>query len=319
MDYLTEREKLLDALEKSDKIVISGHSHPDGDSIGSCLALALGLKKIGKNPYVLLENYNIRFNIIPGAELIYKGEYDDLIPDTFVALDCSDPSRLGKAESVMERAETTICIDHHICNKTFSNINYLNDKASSCCELVFEIINNSVPIDKDIASALYAGIIYDTGGFRHNSTKPQTLIIASKLIEMGIPFTDIYNEVMLSHSLEEAKITAKAVEKMEFLDGYPVAYTYIKNEDLESVGATHNDLDGISHYIITTNGVEVSAFLYEKDNNEIKVSLRSKKADINKIAQMFNGGGHKLASGFTFRGTIEEALDKLLPIIKQSL
>ena len=306
---------IYDIWAKSENIVISAHTNPDGDAVGSVFALAMAIAEIGIKPIVLIEKYSEKFNFIKGTEYIYNGNYDDLNPDVFIAVDCGSKERLGDSEAVFDRAKTTFNIDHHISNTNFAQNNIVLGGVSSACEVVFEIIKNFCQLNKDIAEALYTGMVTDTFSFKYNSTSKNTMEIAGKLIETGISFAEIQDKVLYEHTKTEVEVFKKALNNFK-IDG-KVAYTTLTNEEIQNCGATNKDLDGIVEYILNIKGVEVSCFIYAKNENLCKISLRSKKINVNEIATVFDGGGHILASGATFEGNIENALSSVLNEIKK--
>ncbi|MBR1737990.1 MAG: bifunctional oligoribonuclease/PAP phosphatase NrnA [Firmicutes bacterium] len=297
--------ELQEAIKNGNNICIAGHINPDGDAVSSALGLALCLKMIGKDVTVLLEDYSHKFHYIKGKEMIYKGDYDKLAPDLFIAVDCGSKDRLGDAQSVFDRTEKTINIDHHISNTEYAKYNVVYPNASSSSEVVFEIIRNFSVITDDIATALYTGIVSDTGGFKHNCTSPRTHEIASVLIGFDVPYSEIQNRILYSKSREELSVFIKALGKLKIENGIS-RITLTKDEIAES-GATYKDLDGIVSFILNVDDVDASVFIYEKENGKSKVSMRSISTDVSGIAVKHGGGGHKLAAGADFDCSVEEA------------
>ncbi len=300
-----------------DKVAVAGHVNPDGDAIASCLGLALCLKKIGIHPVVILEEYSSKFDIIPGKEMIYKGDIESLDIDAMICLDCGSLDRLGDAVKLFEKAPVTFNIDHHVSNTRYAKYNCVNAKASSTSEVVFDIMNNLVPIDEEIASALYAGIVYDSGGFRHKCTTADTHIAVSKLMWLDIPFSKIYNTIMFDRTMPVAKSFGKSLCNLQSEGS--VYYTYITTEEIQASGATVKDLDGTVDYIISITDAEVAVFFYQLPDNQVKASMRSKNVDVSKIAGMFGGGGHVQASGCTLTGDVKSAVAAVLPEIKKAV
>lgn len=276
-------------------VYIAGHINPDGDAVGSCFAFAFAMKKLGKKPVILLDKYDPRYDILNGREYIYTGDYDELQPDIFFALDCGSKERLGKAESVFDRAKFKYNIDHHISNSGYGDINIINGYASSASEIVYEIISKFAPIDKLIATAIYTGILTDTDGFMHNCTSERTHQIAGKLVAYGVDTPVIHSKILKEHSLIQAKVFAKAITNLVVENG--ISYTTLTAEEMKSCGADASDLDGIVEYILNINGVNVSMFATERKNNIVKLSFRSRTIDVNEVASLYGGGGHKLAAG----------------------
>ena len=309
---------LAEIILSYEKIIIAGHVNPDGDAVGSCLALGLFLKSKGKDVFVLLEEYNERYNILNGAELVYKGELKDLKPQIFIALDSGDKKRLGAFAKVFDNAEKTVVIDHHISNDNYGDYNYVDCTASATCEIIYKIISEMGGLDKAMAENLYAGLITDTGGLRHKNTTADTFEIASSLIKKDINFTEIYSEVFFAKSLTEHLIFTKVISDIEFLKDYPIAYAFASREMLLETGSTQKDLDGIVEYINNIRGVCVAVFAYELEDG-IKLSMRSKSLDVSRVAKKIGGGGHVNAAGASVKATLECALDKVINIIKSEM
>lgn len=305
-------------LSENNEIALGCHVNPDGDAIGSTLGFALCLSLMGKKPIVLIEDYSEKYSFIKGSEFIFKGNYDELNPELFISLDCGSADRLGNAEAVFKRAKETIAVDHHVSNTKFANYNIVYPDSSSTCEVVYEIIKNFCVVNKNIAEALYTGIITDTSGFKHKSTSPRTLEVAAQLIRFDIDFSEIQTRVLYSHSKEETAVFLKAVERYKTED--KICYSYLSKEEiLNECKADYKDLDGIVEYLLNFEGVEVSVFVYEKPDGTKKISMRSKKADVSKIAIKYNGGGHKLAAGATMNTSVEEAIQTIINEIKNEL
>ncbi len=310
---------IMDVLMHGQRIVIAGHENPDGDAVGACYALAMCLEKMGKSPQVVLDSYSEKYEIIPGKRFLYQGDLNALNPEIFIALDCGSAKRLGRAEALFLKAPISIAVDHHTDTDQYATYNLFDETASSTCELIFGIVNQFIPIDRDIAAALYAGIVFDTGGFCHNCTSPKTHDIAAKLMALDIPFDEIYNELLHVRSLTEGHMLAKALSTMTIGDTYPIACVFVTTADMEEVGASSRDLEGIVNYALNLRGVSVSVFMYPADGDKVKVSMRSRGADIQKVAAKFGGGGHRRAAGCAFYGTIEQAFAAILPLVKEAL
>lgn len=310
--------EIYQILSESNDIALGCHVNPDGDAIGSTLGFALCLSLMGKKPVVLIEDYSEKYSFIKGSEFIFKGNLDELKPDLFISLDCGSSDRLGSAEAVFNRAEKTLAVDHHVSNTNFATYNIVYPESSSTCEVVYEMVKNFCVLNHDIAEALYTGIITDTSCFKHNSTSPRTLEVAAQLIKFGIDFSDIQTRVLYSHTKEETAVFIKAVQKYKIED--KICYSFLtKEEILNDCKADYKDLDGIVEYLLNFEGVEVSVFVYEKPDGTKKISMRSKKLDISKIAMKHNGGGHKLAAGATMNTSVEEAIQTIINEIKNEL
>lgn len=313
----TNSTDIYEIWSKSENIIVSTHTNPDGDAVGAALGISMAIAELGKKPLILIEKYSDKFNFIKGAEYIYNGSYDDIKPDLFIAVDCGDKKRLGDAEKIFDKAKVTFNIDHHISNTNYADNNIVEPKASSSCEVVYEILKNFCVIDKNIAEALYTGIVTDTFGFKYNSTSKKTMEIGGTLLNFGIDISAIQDMVLYEKTLVEIEALKTALNNLK-IDG-EIAYTTLTMEELKSCKASSKDLDGIVEHILNIKGISVSAFIYEKDGDVCKISLRSKKADVNKIASAFGGGGHILAAGAVFEGNINDALSSVLQKIKEEL
>ncbi len=306
-------EQIKQVLKQCDTIAIGGHQNPDGDAIGACFALAYAFKKQGKKVAVLLEEFAKKYDIIAKKELILPlEEYDTFQPDAFVALDSGDKGRLGAAEVVFERAKEKINMDHHASNTYFGEYNYVDSNASSTAEVVYTFLREDFSFDKEIASALYAGILYDTAGFRHSSTSPFTMMAAAELMTYPINANQIYTAFFDNRSFSELKILAKAFDKAERYFNHAVIYTSLTSKEILQCHGSNKEVDAVVNFIKGVEDVKIACFLYEKAENEVKASFRCANGfDVCKLAQNFGGGGHVKAAGCTIYGSIEQAWEKI--------
>jgi len=335
-------EQIVELLKTRDNFVIAGHVGPDGDTIGSCLGLAMALGKLGKKVAVVLEATAAKYRIIPGREYLHKGPTEALFVDVFIAMDCADAERLGANQALFDRAVTTVCIDHHETNDGFATYNFIDPYASSTAEMVLAVIEAITDVDTDIATAIYSGIVGDTGGFRYSSTSRSTMEAAARLMETGIPFTDIYSEMLHRHSFEAAKAFGLALGAAGQAQDGRIVYTHMTREMFESVGADSSDTDTVVEYLMNTRGAEVALFLYERHTKvkdadagevsatgddatpcavqrQIKVSMRSRELHVGRIAASLGGGGHRMAAGCTIVGTIDDVLRQVLELLTREL
>ncbi|MCL2373232.1 MAG: tRNA pseudouridine(55) synthase TruB [Defluviitaleaceae bacterium] len=312
--------ELVRLIHDNDNFVLAGHVSPDGDAIGSCFGLALALDKLGKKVQVVLEPFSAKYNVIPGRELLYGGALDALDAQVFIALDVADFARLGNVGQVFQRAKHTVCVDHHETNSGFAEHNYIDPGASSTAEMTFRIIEKLIEPDERIAAAIYAGIVSDTGGFRYRSTKSSTLEVAGRLMDFGIPFGEIYNELMFSHRFAAAKAFGLVLSNAQRAMGGRIVYSYVTRDVLAEIGADYTDLDGIVEYLRDTDGAEVSCFINERHTyGEVKVSMRSRGADVSRVAATLGGGGHQLAAGVTVAGEISDIIPDILARIEREV
>ena len=301
-------------------IGISGHIRPDGDCVGSTLALMLFLQKNLPQARVdlFLEPIPAVFTRLKGTEQIrHDFETDIKCYDVFFCLD-SVPERMGAATGYYEEAKKKINIDHHISNPGAGDVNYVVPTASSTSELVYELIQD-YPLDVDIAQALYVGIIHDTGVFQYSCTSPRTMEIGARLISFGFNFSAMIAETFYEKTYLQTQIMGRALlESIQFMDGR-CNVSCVDKKTMEFYGVQSSDLDGIVNQLLNVKGVDCAIFMYQLDALEYKVSLRSnEKVDVSRVAQFFGGGGHMRAAGATMHGTFHDCINNLsLQIEKQ--
>lgn len=311
-------DDIIEVIEESKSIAVAGHTSPDGDAVASCCALAMALEKKGKKVSVFLEEIPEKFSSIPYSEKTLRFLPDEDF-DLFISLDCGDRERLGAFSELTERAYT-VNIDHHASNTYFGRLNFVDADASSTSELVYRLLDGWCAMDKNIACAIYTGLIFDTGCFKHSCTSPFTMKIAGELMTYNIPFTEIQERLFYSHTFVEAKILSEAVKNMYLDCGGRLAVSKLSMEEMEKNGGSSKDADAVVSYIKNTDGVDAAVFFYEKKKGEIKASMRSNEAvNVSEIAVKFGGGGHFRASGCTLYGDFDEVMPKVVEELKKAL
>lgn len=313
--------QLTEEIKGARSIGISGHIRPDGDCVGSAMALYLYLQKIteaGTEVSIYLEQPPETFGVIKGIEQIQTEASEDKVYDVFFALDC-EKSRLGFAEKLFEQAKKTINVDHHISNLGCGRVNYVVPTASSTSELIYDLLDKE-QMDRDIAMAIYTGIIHDTGVFQYSNTSPKTMRIGADLLEYGFDFSTLIEESFYQKTYWQNQIMGRALlESIMFLNGRCIV-SAVDRKLMEFYHATPKDLDGIVNQLKIIKGVECAVFMYETDNLEYKVSMRSTdRVDVAKVASYFGGGGHKKAAGCTMKGTFHDVINNLSLHIERQL
>lgn len=307
-----EKINLLEECKDAKSIVISGHVRPDGDCVGSCLAMYLYLKKAlaDREVTLCLEEPSEVYQCIKGFDCI-DSSFQAAVPDVFIALDC-EQSRLGKAQPLFEGAKKRINIDHHVSNVGgCGDVNYVVPGLSSTAELVYELIDKSY-MDEEIAKAVYIGIIHDTGIFKYSNTSPKTLRTAADLIEYGFDFPDVIDKTFYEKTYVQNQLLGRALlESIVFMDGKCIV-SAINRKILDFYNAEPKDLEGIVNQLRIIKGVECAIFMYETGNLEYKVSLRScKYIDVSRIASYFGGGGHVRAAGCSMNGNFYDVINNI--------
>ena len=310
-------EKLLSAK----KVAITGHVNPDGDCIGSVLAIynyiSTVYPEIKLSAY--LEEFSDKFMFLKNSENIRQSVEEDIEFDLLICVDSADIQRLGFSEVLLQKSKESINIDHHVTNTKFTDETCLEADASSTAEVIYTLLNKE-KIDKAVAECLYTGMVHDTGVFRYSCTSPKTMRIAADLMEKGIDYTTIVDESFYEKSYLQNQILGRTLlESILILDGKCI-FSYVNRKMMNFYEVTKKDLDGIIEQLRQTRGVEVAIFLYEVETQKYKVSLRSKtKVDVSKIAAFFGGGGHVRAAGCTMDGTVHDIVNNISMHIEQAL
>ncbi len=312
---------ISEAMELAASIGIGGHVRPDGDCVGSCLALNYYLKKKYPNKKidVYLEYVQDEFRFLPDSDNV-KHEIDESdLPqyDVFVVLDCGDVDRLGFSETLFHKAAKTINIDHHITNQGFADISDIKPEASSTCEVLMDLMERNI-MDQELASCLYLGIIHDTGVFKHSNTTKRTMELAAELLSYDVPFSRIIDETFYQKTYLQNQILGRCLlESFMVLDGRCIV-SYIKKNTLDFYGASTSDLDGVIDQLRVTKGVEVAILVYELSTQTYKVSMRSNyNIDVSKVAKKYGGGGHVKAAGCTISGNVYDVINSITVHIEE--
>ena len=309
-------------LEGVRTVGIAGHIRPDGDAYGSCMGLYLFLKRFYpgiRTEFFLEASYPDSFRFISCSDEVISDYPEREEKDVFFSLDCSDRERLGNALTYFDNAKVTVVVDHHISNPAFGMINEIQPAASSTSELIALMIGKE-RLTKEIAEALYMGIVHDTGIFRFSCTSSRTMMVAGWLMDTGIDFTKITDDTFFRVSYHENQILGRALlESILVLDRRVIVST-VRRKQMDFYQVTPKDLSGIIQQLRVTEGVEAALFLYESGNQEYKVSMRSNgRLDVAAIAGYFGGGGHRLAAGCTMQGTEHDVMNNIIRKMDEQL
>ena len=304
---MTTLDNILDEINKAESIVILTHENPDGDAIGTGLALYHSLKQMGKNPDIIIPAYPRNFGFLPGTSEIKKESNIEKY-DLAIAVDCATIKMLNGFASYFEDAKVKIEFDHHGKNAMFADYNIVDQVSPACAQILvssFEYLN--IDITKDIATCLLTGIITDTGGFKNSGITTETFEFAGWALSKGVNLSNVYRQSMMIITPTKFEMQKIAMDRLEFFEAGKIAFTYITKEDDEKVGIEPGDHDGIVEIGRNIKGVEVSIFIHEKENG-FKASLRSNDyVDVSEICMLFGGGGHIKAAGATINMSLEDA------------
>ncbi len=314
-------ERIEEVLEQVNTLAIAGHIRPDGDCIGSCMGLYNYIREnypaIAVDVY--LEQPGQVFSYIPGIEEVRTTCSPDAVYDEIIALDLSTLERMGVIGGLFSKAKKTVCIDHHVSNTGYADINWVQSQSSSAAEVLYTLLDPA-KISARTAACIYTGIVHDTGVFQYATTTPKTMRIAADLMETGIAFHKIIEESFYQKTYIQNQVMGRVLAESIMLLGGACIAGVLKKKDLIFYGVKGHDLDGIISQLRLTKGVEVAMFLYELDTMNYKVSLRSSgKVDVNQVASYFGGGGHVRAAGCEIKGTAYDVINNLARQIEEQL
>lgn len=312
---------LKEALQGAKTAAILGHVRPDGDCIGSCLALYNYIETYFPEiqAKVYLQEFMPEFLMLKNADKIVHDCSEDVAYDVCFSLDSADRARHGEFIKYFETAKKTVGIDHHISNLGFADTHLIVSDASATAEVLYELIGKE-HLTKEIAECIYLGMSHDTGVFQYSNASPKTFRVVADLLETGIDASRIIDETFYQKSYVQNQVLGKTLLESELkLDG-KVIVGVVTMQDMEDYGITAKALDGIVSQLRYTRGVEVAVFLYELEAKHYKVSMRSNgKVNVSSIAGALGGGGHVKAAGCEVSGEYEAVVEILLKHIGAQL
>lgn len=312
-------DNILEEIKRAKTIVILTHENPDGDAVGSSLAMYMALQKMEKEVDLVIPELPRVYAFLPKAEEAKK-EGSTEPYDLAIALDSATIKMLNGWSNYFETAKVKVVIDHHGTNTMYGDYNYVNPASPACAQILITILEYfGIEIDKEIGTAILTGIITDTGGFQYQSTTPETFEFAAELLKKGVNVSNIYKKVMNTKSKANFELRKRAIERMEFIEEGKISFTYITMQDEQEVKAEAGDHEGIVEEGRAIEGVEVSIFLRETEKG-YRVSLRSNDyLNVSDVCLMFGGGGHVHAAGCTITQSLEQAKEKLINQVKMYL
>jgi phosphoesterase RecJ-like protein len=303
----SDTERAARLIADSSDIVVVSHERPDGDAVGSLLAMTLALKDAGKKVWPVLDDgLPKKWQFLPGAELVNgklpTGEH------LVITVDAADIHRLGALE--IDRVDVNI--DHHPSNTQFGTINLVDPSAAATTVVLYRLLPElDLPIHVDIASNLLTGLITDTLGFRTNSVSPDALRIAASLIELGADISRLFRKSMFGRSYEAAHYWAHGLSRMEMREG--VVWSSLLVSDRKQAKYPGTDDADLIDVLTTIEGPRVAVLFIEQDDGNVKISWRALPGvDVSRLAAQFGGGGHELAAGAMIEGKLQEVIDRVL-------
>jgi phosphoesterase RecJ-like protein len=317
---MSEPADIIAALRKCNRILLSVHKNPDGDALGSQLALLFAFQQLNKT----VEAHNLDpvpeiYRFLPGSDMIRTGNSVAARYDAIVVLD-SDPSRTGLFDNGYP-ADTLINIDHHVTNALEWQLTWLEPSASATGEMVYELIKQlGVAIDREIALCLYTAIFTDTGSFRYSNTTPKSMRIAAELIEAGADPWLVTENVYESFAYRRIKLLGNVLTGMERSEDGKIAWVVVTEDLYRRFGASAEDTENFVNFVRSTKGVEVAILFRQTAEAQYKISLRSKgRVDLSGLAQSLGGGGHKNAAGSVLDGLFDEVKKRVIDAVSKAI
>jgi bifunctional oligoribonuclease and PAP phosphatase NrnA len=307
------------ALREHQKFAVLGHVRPDGDALGSELALALSLKQLGKDVRIWNEDGMLeKYSFLPCAELLTKPPAAAEDFDVAIALDTAIQNRLGTTLASVRSAKLWINIDHHPSNPRYGDLIYIDPNAPATGQILFELMKSEgFPIDREIAENLYVAVSTDTGSFQYPNTTARTFEIAAELVRLGVDVGTVSQQLYENYPRRRIELLRELLGTMHFEGSGRVASFSLSLKTAAKLGVMPEDNEGLIDHIRAIRGVIVAIFFEELTDGKVRVSMRSKseKVDVCAICQKFGGGGHTLAAGARVRGTLNEVEQRVLEAV----
>ena len=299
-------------IENAKSICILGHDNPDGDCIGSALAVynyILNKYDDEKVVKIYLSTFSDKFLILPNADKISSDLMDATKYDLCIVVDSGSEERLKDYVRYFREAKDSIVIDHHENNTLPASVSIVNSESIATCEVLYPFFEK-IFIDENVAKCLFLGLATDSGVFRYKAVNKKTFELAGTLVSYGFDFTSMLDRIVFDNSFNQRKAQAVAFERLKLLSNGRVSFSYFLDNDFGEVNVTKNDIDNIIVYLREISGIKIAAFTYQVGNNIFKFSLRSKDDSINLVdfAKNHDGGGHRLAAGCMYYGSIEDVI-----------
>lgn len=316
--------QIIEHVRQHQHFLVLTHYRPDGDAIGSQLAMAILLKQLGKHVEVWNDDpVPAKFRFLPHSDLVARPPEAPKDFDVVIALDTSTWQRVGTAAQRINRKKIFINIDHHVSNEKFADINWVVPGAPATGQIVFDLIQRGgFHLSLDIATCLYAAIATDTGNFTYTNTSAASLRAAAALVEAGVNVGELCRHVYESYPRARIQLLQMALADLTMADHNRIAYYWITNEMFQKSGAKREDTEGLIDFARSIQGVLVAVLFEElSEPGKFRMSLRSKhtKVDANSIARRFGGGGHREASGARLHGVPHEVEAKVIAAITAAI
>ncbi|SFI52390.1 phosphoesterase RecJ domain-containing protein [Paenibacillus sp. UNC496MF] len=322
--YRAQLQEALDFLREGNRYLVVAHVQPDGDAISSTLVVGWLLRQLGKQAVLANEGaVPARLLFMDAAASIVNHGKQPLEEkfDRVVAVDCADFRRIGTVKDLFADGAKLLNVDHHPTNDAFGTHNLIRVDAAATVEILHDLIEFAgIPFDREAATAVYTGLLTDTGGFRYSNTTPRVMQAASRMLAEDVPGYWIANHLLERMTKPQLLLLQRGLSRLAFSDDNRIAWLYVSYADMAETGAVGDDLEGLVNYALNVEGVEVGILFKETENGEVKVSMRSSgKADVAAIAQSFGGGGHVRAAGCRLQHGMDAAIATVVQTVREAL
>jgi phosphoesterase RecJ-like protein len=319
---MTVIHEVIQEIERNNTFLVSTHINPEGDALGSALALALALQTLGKKALVVNRDPVPRFlDFLPYQGIFQQRNQVTEPYDVLAVLDCGDLARTALFDPKNLPAARVINIDHHLTNQQFGHVNWIQVEATATGEMIFELIKAlGIRMTSEMALCLYTTIVTETGSFRYSNTSARTFLITAELVGYGVEPWRVAQQLFERNTTGQLKLLADLLSKMEVSRDGRMAWMEV-NQDLFSATKTSaEDIENFVNYPRSIEGVEVAILFRELSSDSYKLSFRSKgRVDVARLAEQFGGGGHRNAAGCVVKGRMEQVKEKVLPAVEEAV
>ncbi len=316
MDY----QNIINEIKKANTIAVISHINPDGDTVGSSLAIYKAIQMYGKKPYIFCDDViTDKLSFLQGTEDYNKAKLDKY--DLTIAVDCADMERLGvySAEE-FKKGKRKMVIDHHKTNTKYGDINLIDINAAATAQIVTFLLKEMGGLNREVARLLYSGLVTDSGGFTFSNVTAKTMEAASILLEYDIAAHEICDHFLKKIKMNTYKLKARTLSNAKFYDNNQIGIISFLKKDFDETNCDNSSTEGMVNNIINVIGVRVAVAISEVREQNFKVSIRTgEDVDSSKIALMFGGGGHKNAAGFRVNGYYEDVVEKILKAVRDEI
>jgi len=317
-----QQDDMLSAILSAGSVLLFGHVNPDGDTLGSVLAMKLRLERMGKRVQAMVDGFvPSRLIFLPGADTVLSAGSETEAFDLALAVDVASMDRLGKCEALFAAAERTAVIDHHGTNAGYAQINMIDGDAPAAAILVYRLFEQmAMPLTQEEAICLYTALSTDTGNFIYDSTDAESFAMMGRLMEAGLPLPEYSRRLFRQKEVPFVRLLAEVLPGLRIVAEGKIAGLSLTQEQMRRAGANGGHTDGIVDYAIDLEGVGMAYFAREIEGGKVKVSLRALEPyAVDKIAAQFGGGGHRLAAGLTLCMPLEEAVRTIETALEAAL